>query len=174
MCNAKRAKRRSEQREPHKKCDEGKNNLFARWQTSCEREGEEAKGHPGEAEQGKIVRYRKKTSYLNQSGTQTAVDVEVVEAGGDITASSEKKLPAEMLAEENSGIQTAVEVVGRRRQSELGDDKNLRNLTIEMGYVLVFCQFRCLPQARCSCSKNGQGRSARNGEIPYDELDIQG
>ena len=100
--------------------------------------------------------------------------MEVVEAGGDITASSEKKLPAEMLAEENSGIQTAVEVEGRRRQSELGDDKNLRNLTIEMGYVLVFCPFRCLPQARCSCSKNGQGRSARNGEIPYDELDIQG
>ena len=34
-----------------------------------------------EAEQmRKIVRYRKKTPYLNQSGTQTAVDVEVVES----------------------------------------------------------------------------------------------
>ena len=48
-----------------------------------------------------------------------------------------------MLAEENSGTQTAVEVEDRRRQSELDDDKNLRNLTMEMGYVLVCCQSRC-------------------------------
>ena len=60
MCNAMRVNRRLEQREPHKKCDEGKNNLFARWQASCEQEGEEAKGHTDEAEQmRKIVRYRK-------------------------------------------------------------------------------------------------------------------
>ena len=37
-----------------------KNNLIARWQASCEQEGEEAKGHTEEAEQmRKIVRYRK-------------------------------------------------------------------------------------------------------------------
>ena len=42
----------------------------------------------------------------------------------------------EMLAEENSSTQTAVVVEGRRRQSELGDAKNLRSLTMEMGYVL--------------------------------------
>ena len=42
--------RRSEQREPHKKCDEGENNLFARWQASCKQEGEEAKGHTDEVE----------------------------------------------------------------------------------------------------------------------------
>ena len=37
-----------------------KKNLFARWQASCEQEGEEAKGHTDEAEQmRKIVRYRK-------------------------------------------------------------------------------------------------------------------
>ena len=47
------------------------------------------------------------------------------------------KLPVEMFAKENSGTQTAVEVEDRRRQSELGDDQNLRNLTMEMGYVLV-------------------------------------
>ena len=48
-----------------------------------------------------------------------------------------------MLVEENSGTQTAVEVESRRRQSELGDDKNLRNLTMGMGYVLVCYQSRC-------------------------------
>ena len=42
--------RRSEQWEAHKKCDEGKNNLFARWQASCRQEREEAKGHTDEAE----------------------------------------------------------------------------------------------------------------------------
>ena len=43
-----------------RKCDEGKTHLFARWQASCEQEGEEAKGHTDEAEQmRKIVRYRK-------------------------------------------------------------------------------------------------------------------
>ena len=48
-----------------------------------------------------------------------------------------------MLAEENSGTQTTVEIERRRRQSELGDDKNLRNLTMEMGDVLVCYQSRC-------------------------------
>ena len=80
----------------------------------------------------------------------------------------------EMLAEETSSNQTAVEVESRRRQSELDDDKNLRNLTMEMRYVLVYYQSRCFATSPCSRSKDDQERSARNGKIPSDELDIQG
>ena len=89
------------------------------------------------------------------------------------TESSEKKLPVEMLAEENSSTQTAVEVESRRRQSELDDNKNLRNLTMEIRYVLLCYQSRCFATSPCSRSNDGQEPSARNGEIPYDELDIQ-